>query len=196
MWIAGRSPGTMGSRESSGTVGGVPAAADVLILAAATGARPLSDQELAVVLAHAAQAGFDPQARERARGELAGVTWRGQMLQGSSMLPPAERHYVKHVLVRQEWPEGTTLNDYVESIRAVILDPSSGVAIGRYLGASWQLTVVRRSGQLCGLKGRDWILVDYRIETGHWVTAYQFALDPRQQVARGRNDVRWLRLWR
>jgi hypothetical protein len=170
--------------------------ADQLILEAATGARRLSRQELQEVLEHVAQAGFDPNARERARGELAGVTWRGQVLQGSSMLLPAERHYVKHVLVRQEWPEGTTLNDYLESIRAVILDPSSGVAVGRYLGTSWQLTVVRRSGQLRGLKGRDWILVDYRIETGHWVTAYQFALDPRQQVAQERSDVRWLRLWR
>ncbi len=53
-----------------------PAAADRLLLAAAQGRR-LSPGELQLVLAHVAQAGFDPHARERARGELAGIVWRG-----------------------------------------------------------------------------------------------------------------------
>lgn len=53
--------------------GGSLPRADQLILGASTGARSLSDEELREVLEHVAQAGFDPKARERARGELAGI---------------------------------------------------------------------------------------------------------------------------
>ncbi len=153
--------------KAVGMVGRVPVAADALLLAAATGARRLSAQELAIVLAHVAQAGFDPQARERARGQLAGLVWRGQVLEGSTLLPPVERHYLKHVLVQREWPEGTTLERYTESIRAVVLDPASGVATRCYEGRAWQLSIVRRSGALRGPADHQWILVDYRPETGH-----------------------------
>jgi hypothetical protein len=173
--------------------GGSLSRADQLILEAATGARPLSDEELREVLEHVAQAGFDPNARERARGELAGIVWRGQVLEGSSMLPPAERHYIKHVLLRREWPEGTTLESYTESIRAVVLDPASGLATRRYEGRAWQLTVVRRSGALRGPADHEWVLVDYCVETGHWMTAYQFSEDLRVELRRKAAEVRWLR---
>lgn len=166
---------------------------DRLVLEAATRARRLSRAELQEVLEHVAHAGFDPSTRERARGELAGVQWRGQVLRGSTMLPPAERHYVKHVLLRREWPEGTTLDAYLESIREVILDPASGVATRRYEGKAWQVAVVRRSGFWRGPRGRDWILVDYRLETGHWQTAYQFEGDPGQLLRTKASDLRWLR---
>uniref|UniRef100_A0A831WYQ1 Uncharacterized protein n=1 Tax=Thermorudis peleae TaxID=1382356 RepID=A0A831WYQ1_9BACT len=173
--------------------GGSPSRADQLILAAATGARRLSDEELREVLEHVAHAGFDPNARERARGELAGIVWKGQVLGGSMMLPPAERHYIKHVLLRREWPEGTTLEDYKESIRAVVLDPASGLATRRYEGRAWQLTVVRRNGALRGPADHEWILVDYRVETGHWMTSYQFSEDPQVERRRQATEVRWLR---
>ena len=166
---------------------------DRLILEAATGARRLSREELAEVLEHVAEAGFDANARERARGELAGVIWQGETLRGSTMLPPADRHYIKHVLLRQEWPEGTTLDDYLASIRAVVRDPASGLVVRRYEGKAWQLTIVGRSGNWRGPGAGDWVLVDYRVETGHWTTAYQFSGDPNDRVRVKASDVRWLR---
>ena len=169
-----------------------PAAADRLLLAAAQGRR-LSPGELQLVLAHVAQAGFDPHARERARGELAGIVWRGQMLQGSSWLPPAKRHSLKHVLVRHEWPDSTTLEDYLASIRAVILDPMSGVATRNYQQRGWHLTIARHSGSWRGPRGSSWILVDYRVLTGHWQTAFQFPEDPALKLHEGATDVRWQR---
>ncbi len=80
------------------------------------------------------------------------------MLQGSSWLPPAERHSLKHVLVRHEWPDSTTLEDYLASIRAVILDPTSGVATRNYQQRGWHLTIARHSGSWRGPRGSSWIL--------------------------------------
>ncbi len=145
------------------------------------------------MLAHVAQAGFDPQARERAGGRLAGVWWQGRALRGSDRLPPAEAHYLRHVVVGQEWPPGTTLAEYLRSIRAVILDPQSGLATRRYEDKAWQLTIVGRSGCWRGPGDGDWIMVDYRLDTGHWMTAYQFSGDPDARVLVKGSEVRWLR---
>ncbi len=172
--------------------GGSSSETDALILEAAQTARVLTVAELQLVLDQVAVAGFDPGARERARGSLAGLRWRGQVLRGADMLPPADAHYLRHAAIGQEWPAGTTLEGYVTSIRAVILDERSGVLISRYQ-AAWQLTILRRSAELQGPLGFAWVLLDYRLATGHWVTAYQpsrgllVLQDPR------RTNLRWLR---
>ncbi len=169
-----------------------PTAADRLLLAAAQGRR-LSPGELQLVLAHVAQAGFDPHARERAGGRLAGMSWQGRTLQGSDLLSPVEVHYLRHVVARQEWPAGTTLDDYLSSLRRVILDPRSGILISQYQDKGWHLAVVRRSEELQGPEGYAWVLIEYRLATGHWVTAFQpekglaYFDDPQ------RKDGRWVR---
>lgn len=166
---------------------------DQLILEAVTGARRLTREELHEVLEHVARAGFDPNARERARGELAGIVWQGQVLRGSTLLPPAERHYVKHVLLRREWPTGTSLEDYLESARQTILNSGSSVFVSAYQG-QWQLAVIGKSGSWRGPHGNEFIVVEYRVETGHWTTVFQ----PRDMYTdfirtAGRERVRWLR---
>jgi hypothetical protein len=163
-----------------------------LILEAATGARQLSADELQQVSEHVAQAGFDPDARETVRGRLAGLAWKGRTLTGSDRLSPLEVHYLWHVVQLQEWPAGTTLEAYAESIRRVVLDPTSGVFIHRFYGA-WQVGIIRESRDLRGPRGREWTLVQYRVSLGHWVTAFQ----PRAGLAELSkpqwSDLRWLR---
>ena len=97
-------------------------------------------------------------------------------------------------MYQREWPPGTTLEGYVASIRRVIEDPASGVFVSRYAGA-WQLGVIGHSGAARGPNGGRWILLDYRVETGHWVTAYQ-PTRPLKPAVYGpaRGEVRWLRL--
>jgi hypothetical protein len=168
-----------------------PSVAD-LIREAATGARRLTPDELRRVLGHIAQAGFDPNGQERARGRLAGIPWQGRIIEGSDALPPADAHYLRHVIVKQEWPDGTTLAGYIASIREVILDPRSGVLTCRYQGAL-QITVVRQSGTLRGLLGFEWILVDYRVATDHWMTAFQPEEGLQELRSPRREDMRWLR---
>lgn len=123
-----------------------------LIVEAATGARRLSLDELQRILEHVAQAGFDADAREQAGGRLTGVRWQGRTIKGRDWLRPVEAHYLRHVVVRREWPTGTTLQDYVDGIARVIVDRRSGVLIGQYQGA-WQLTVLRRSYKVRGVDG-------------------------------------------
>lgn len=151
-----------------------PAAeANRLILEAATGVRELSDDELQRVLEHIAQAGFFPAPNAKAGGRLAGLTWQGRTLTGGDRLPPAEVHYLRHVVARREWPTGTTLEDYLGSGREAVLDPTSGTLASQLHALYWHLTIVRRSGRWQGPQGYEWMVVEYRVELGHWVTIFQ-----------------------
>jgi hypothetical protein len=131
-------------------------------------------------------------ARERARGRLAGLSWHGRVLTGRDLLPPADAHYLRHVVHGQEWPTGTTEAAFLQSIRDVVVDPLSGALTCHYSGTP-QITIVRRSLALQGPAGFPWVLLDYRVETGHWVIAFQ----PSQGLAvlrrPERTDIRWLR---
>lgn len=166
---------------------------DRLLLEAATDSRQLLDDEVRQVREHIALAGFDPNGQEAVRERLTGIAWRGRTLQGRDRLPSEETHYLWHVLRREEWPSGTTVEQYRDSIRRAILDPRSGVAVGRYHGA-WQVAIIGPTEQIRGPRGGDWLLVEYRLEVGHWVTAYQ----PEQGIDAVfadpvRSAVRWLR---
>ena len=87
------------------------------------------------------------------------------------------------------------MEEYIASIRQVILDPTSGVFTSRYEG-TWQVGVARPSGVLRGPEGDEWILIEYRVETGHWVTAYQPRVSLAQELGSAkREQVRWLRGW-
>ena len=110
-------------------------------------------------------------------------------MRGSDRLPSAEVHYIWHVIKNQEWPTGSTLTDYLDSLTEVVLDPTSGVFISRYQGAL-QIGFMRRCGAWRGPGGLGWILVEYRVNFGHWVTAYQVEF---QDVYHPRRShVRWL----
>jgi hypothetical protein len=172
--------------------GGGPTDADRLILEAATGVRLLTRDQLQRVLEHVAQAGFNLRATETARSDLSGLRWQGRVLTASARLRPDHRHFLKHVVVDQEWPIGTTLQGYVDSIRRVILDPSAGVFTNQYLGAA-SLGIVRESRELRGPDGHDWVLVQYRLGWGHWVTAFQPDKGLDEVLEPQWGNVRWLR---
>ncbi len=127
-----------------------PADVDGMIVEWATGSRPASEDDLARVLRHLSQVRFHPSPDAPARGRLAGQTWRGRLLRGSDRLPPAEVHYLRHVVVGREWPDGTSLESYLASLREVILETDSGVLVSQLRAQHWQVTAVRESR---GLKG-------------------------------------------
>src|SRR5262249_18004959 len=97
------------------------------------------------------------------------------------------------VVARQEWPVNTDLAAYVASIRAVILDTRSGVVTSLDHGRR-QLTILGHSGQWQGPAGFPHMLVDYRVSTGHWVTAFQPRLGSGAVIDPARQGVQWLRL--
>jgi len=140
---------------------------------------------------HVARAGFSPEPRAKAKG-LAGVEWRGRVLQGSDRLTPGEVHYLRHVVVGQEWPATTTFEEYLQSLRDVILDDRGGVLTSRYRGA-WQLAAVGRSPAPPAPEEFPWVLVEYRLGLGHWVTAYRPTEGLRVLDDPNREELRWLR---
>ncbi len=165
---------------------------DHLILQAAAGTRSLAEEELRHVVELVARVGFDPLAHEQARGRIAGLRWRGRILAAKDPLPPADKHYLWHVLANGEWPDGTSLDDYLDSIRRVILDPTTGIFTNRYQG-EWSLGFLRESRDLEGPGSRGWLLVQYRVSRGHWTTAFQPFQGLSEISQPGWSDIRWLR---
>ena len=95
-------------------------------------------------------------------------------------------------MVNREWPEGTTLERYIQSLRTLIFDAESGVLVNSYKG-ELSLAVIRESRDLQGPGGSAWALVQYRVATGHWTTGFQpvDGLDEITKADWGR--VLWLR---
>ena len=168
-----------------------PPDSDQLIQEVSSGTRALTADELQQVLRHVALAGFDPNAQEKARGRIAGLVWQGQIVQGSALLSPAVKHFLWHVVANGEWPAGTTLTEYVDSVRRVVLDSTSGVFTNRYHG-ELGLGVVRESRDPRGPRGNEWVLVQYRVSRGYWMTAFQPNLGLDELSEPGWEDIRWL----
>lgn len=156
---------------------------------AATGRIP-TDSETEQLRTYIAQAGFDPQARERARGLLSGLDWQGRVLVGRDVLPPTDVHYLRHVVLKKEWPAGTTPTDFIDSLWQVVRSDSSGIFLSHYQSAL-QVGCIGHSGDNRGPGGFDWILVEYRVDTGFWVTGFQ--LEWASLISPQRTNVRWLR---
>jgi hypothetical protein len=172
------------------------AAHHLILTAALDPARQLTEEELTRIVRHIAAAGFDPNALERVRGNVVRtLRLRGEPMQPGDRLPPAEAHYLRHCVAQREWPSGTTLLGYLDSIARLLRDPASRFFVSRYQ-AAWQCGAIGPNRMLRGPEGKAWILVDYRLITGHWVTAFQWGFgpeaigdpvhDPR------REEVRWL----
>lgn len=136
------------------------------------------------MLRHVERAGFDPAALERVRGNIR------RYIQ-ARMAPTLDVHYYRH---RDEFPQGTTRDQYVDFARIAVRQTNSGVFVSRY-GGALQLGVVAwtpKGGR--GEDGSDLMLIEYRVDTSHWVTAYQL-----QEGLNGilsspsRENVIWLR---
>ena len=167
-----------------------PPSVDRLIREVAETGRQATDAELQQIREHVTQAAFDPNARERVRGQLAGLVWQGKTLRGSDLLPPSDVHYLRHVIHREEWPAGTSMDNYLESIVRAVLSSEGGVLLGRFQGVL-QVGFFGPAGLLRGPDGAEWILVEYRVDTGHCVTAYQVDLDTALRNS-ARSDLRWM----
>lgn len=155
--------------------------------------RGITDGELGQVREEVARVGFDPNATTKASMLLDGLIWAGRRIASTDRLDNALAHYLRHAIVQQEWPPGTTFADYVDSLRRAVVDPGGGLYLDRYFGV-WELSFVAPSGPQRGPGGADWILVGYQVEYEFWVTGFQpqaglgyLARTPK------RTDGRWLR---
>jgi len=143
-----------------------------LILDLAESGRAANDQDIAWIREHVARAGFDSDSVARASPRLAGLEWNGVLLHSRDWLDNAGAHYLRHVVARQEWPVGTTLDEYIASLRNAVLDTDGGILL-QSIQHLWHLTFVARSHEYTGPAGGRWIAVGYGVNYGYWVTGYQ-----------------------
>ena len=90
------------------------------------------------------------------------IEWQGRIVTRSDRLSVLDAHYLKHVIKRGEWPQGTTLEEYTESIRAVVQDPNSGI-MASWLRGRWRLNFMANVPEMRPHWGTDWIVVEYDV---------------------------------
>jgi hypothetical protein len=103
---------------------------------------------------------------------------------------------LRHCIVQQEWPPGTTLPDYLAHCVEIVRDPRSRLFVSRYQGV-WQCGAIGPNSAPRGPHGHGWIIVDYRLMLGFWTTAYQWEHGPGgladPHLDQRREALRWLR---
>ena len=164
-----------------------------LILQIAQSGREATDAEIEQVRADVAAAGFDPAASMRAGLALDGLRWSGRLIRSNDWIGNDVRHYLRHVVAQREWPPTTTFRQYIDSLRATVSDGTGGIYLSRVAG-TWSVAFLAQSASWRGMRGGEWILVEYRPSYGFWVTGFQ----PRDGLAHvtgspNRTDGRWLR---
>lgn len=164
---------------------------DDLIRISGLGLHELTSGEMERVVQHVANAGFSSTEKMQVRTPIRGQYWNGKRLEIGDMIPTEVGHYLKHVIVSQEWPEGTTLEDYKQSLQEVILDPDSDIFVSKYNDA-WQIGFVHENQRWRGVRGKDFILVEYKVKYGYWTTGFQ-PQNLKRQVFEGRENIVWLR---
>lgn len=154
--------------------------------------RAVTTDDLLQIRLAVGAAGFDPSARTRAGLRVAGQRWAGRILTSSDQLTAVEAHYLRHVVARSEWPPGTSLGEYLASLRAAVENPAGGIYLSRFM-AAWSIAFVAPSQSDRGPEGGDWILVEYRPEYGFWVTGFQPDMGLSYLItSASRTDGRWL----
>jgi len=173
------------------------APAIVLILEVASGARAsVSAQELQLIREYVAVAGFSPTLKMPADRRVRGLIppSGGRPLSLRDPVGVDEIHYLRHVIDGREWPTGTTPAAYHASGTRLARDPRSGMLVSVVGRFGIHVGIVGRSGAMIGRDGHEWMLVEFRLNTGHWATLMQLRRGLRHFDDPLRTRKRWLRL--
>lgn len=100
---------------------------------------------------------------------------------------------MRHAVAGQEWPPGTTLAEYIQSIRDIALDPASGLFVSQFRTFGWHHAIVGRADRWRGPRGYTWAMVEYRVTPGYWMTAFQMSQGLAYFSAATRKAGQWLR---
>ena len=161
----------------------------------ATSGRQATDAEIATIRTFVADQGYEPAGRKRADGAVMrqALTLYGRVLTHHELIPIAERDYLKHVADGEEWPLGTSMDDFVRSLRDTVLNPEGGLFLAM-IGTRLALTFVAASGRWRGPNSGGWIRVGYGVDYKYWTAGYQpkHGVSDLDEAARG-GAGRWLR---
>jgi len=146
--------------------------ADELIKFASLELRPLNGVEINKIVEHVMTQGYDDNLLQKVPAMLDGFEFNGKTVSRGDMIGSGINHYLKHVIRQQEWPDGTTYNDYLASIREVLSDPNKEIVVSHY-EESLQIGFLADSGKWRGVFGYGKIWVEYRPKISHIITAFQ-----------------------
>ena len=134
--------------------------------------RAATDEEIQSIRVHVAGMGFDPLGTMRVGSRMEGTRWDGRTIGGSDRFSTGIAHYLLHVIHDREWPNGTSYDRYVESLRDVVIDSAGGI-VASYEFDVLRLSFVSRARYQRGPGGNEWILVGYNVDYGWWTTGFQ-----------------------
>lgn len=154
--------------------------------------REISDAECRALREAIAAVGFDPAAIVRAGTEVVGTIWQGHVIASHDRFPNDMRHYLRHVIAGREWPSGTLIHEYLQSLQEAVSDEDGAILLEQFPLVR-RLTFLGRSGRWRGPSGGRWILVGYNLGYGYWVTGYQPGRDRILSLQTEGPDRQWLR---
>lgn len=145
-------------------------AVDDLILKLIETGRQASTEEVAAIIAHVAQAPFatylsrtPAELRELLAQKGVSLTARHSSL---------ERHLFKRVYEEQQWPVGTTAEEYVRDLQKAVVHPQAQIWTYRYFGQSF-VGFLAPSHVENAIKSEPYIFVAYNPVYQTITTGYQ-----------------------
>jgi hypothetical protein len=162
-----------------------------LITEIAESGREATDDEITRIRVHVAGVGFEPGGWTKAGIPIAGLSWEGHIVRSSDRMENAIVHFLRHTVAQREWPEGTTLDEYIASLRQATQYADGGITLERQ-HQQWRLSFISRAYGAAGPDSGGWILVGYPLEYGYWSTGFQPEFGLRHVILNTAEGERWL----
>lgn len=155
--------------------------------------RELTSEEAQTVKDHIADAGFDEKLQLPAPRRLIGIHDGEVTLEAGTPRSAARLHFAEHAVKNHEWPEGTTFDEYIESIAQSTRSPQSVMFCTGRFGENQLVYVMRRSGGFAGKREVSWMFIVYDVQKGRWRTGFQRAEGPARMFERlDEKERQWL----
>jgi hypothetical protein len=136
-----------------------PEGTDVSGLLATLVERPgrATTQELRSLREHVIARALTQPIQVPAPAEIHGFRVGRRMIRVGDPIDVRYAKYLLHVIDQEQWPSGTTFEEFVQSLINVVRSDESGVFADRR-GARWVLTFVDRSGIWEGVAGGPYVV--------------------------------------
>ena len=107
-----------------------------------------------------------------AQREIAGLQVGRTAIRTGDPIDARVAKYLRHAVRQEQWPSGTSIDEYLGSLIGVVESDDSGVFVD-LRGPRWVVTFVARSGIWEGETGGPYIVVMYDCQQDRLLTAFQ-----------------------
>lgn len=107
-----------------------------------------------------------------AQREISGLRLGRRPIRTGDPIDARVAKYLRHAVRQEQWPSGTTFDEYLHSLIDVVESDDGGVFVD-LRGTRWVVTFVARSGVWEGETGGPFIVVMYDCEQERLTTAFQ-----------------------